>query len=142
LPKLKKFFVGFSVVLMLSIFFATNILLFSQLTFAQEYCVGNPDPRVGWKECIVKKDGSFQITEPRYGTEKDGYLPLHGIFSMDGGLDLTTPHGFCGILKRKLVRADQRWNEKATPTQSVNRDGTNRGPFNANFYYQSVTCKL
>lgn len=144
---MKNFLLGLSVVTMLSIFFATTILLFTQLSFAQEeeQCLGNPDIPVSWEKCVVKKDGSFFITEPRVGTEKYGCLPLHGILSIDGGLDLSTPHGFCAIMKRKLVSADQHWEqhweEESQPTIALEKNGTAHGPFNANFYYQAVTCK-
>ncbi len=140
---MKKFLLSLSVVAMLSIFFATTILLFTQLSFAQEeeQCLGNPDIPVSWEKCVVKKNGAFVITEPRVGTERHGWFPLHGILSIDGGLDLSTPHGFCTLMKRKLVSADQHWEEKPQPTIALEKNGTAHGPFQANFYYRELTCK-
>ncbi len=139
---MKQFFVTISVVAFLSIFLLVSALLFSELSFAQENCVGNPDAPVTWKECIIMADGSFFINQPQYGTEKDGFLPLHGLVSIKGGVDTTTPTGFCKVLKRSLVATDHRWNRRKIKTISLNNDGSYRGTYKANFYYNSITCKL
>lgn len=139
---MKQFFVTIGVVAFLSVFLFVTALLFSELTFAQENCVGNPDVPVTWKECVILADGSFFINQPQFGTEKDGFLPLHGIVSIHGGVDLDTPKGFCKILKRNLVATDHRWNRHKISTISLDAEGNYVGTHKANFYYNSLTCKL
>ncbi len=138
---MKKIFVTASVVLMLSVFLFVSFLLFTELTFAQDRCVGSPDAPIAWKDCLVQKDGSFLIIEPQYGTEKDGFLPLHGIISTEGGADIATPNGFCQAMKRNLVANDHRFVKKPMRTIALSRNGNYRGTYNSNFYYYSLTCR-
>lgn len=121
--------------------FISLMLLGPVASFAQEPCVGNPDKPVTWQECLIDDKGTLFITGPQYGTQETGFLPLHGYFSLERGLDFSTADGYCAVMKRTVDDVTYKHSKRSLQATSLRKDGSYAGSYRTHMFIPAITCK-